>query len=102
MAALAAISPRQVYRALAAAFNMNIKRLFSNGPKALGVGVDNMALQEPIVNQADYHLPRFAITGSFRPMSGATNTVPQSVPEIDLKGNGFGAFEGLRRNPLQD
>lgn len=63
---------------------------YRQGPVALGVGVSNMALEQPgRAIDADFYSPRYNVRGGISPcgsMIGNPGTV--SVPFNDLRANG--------------
>ena len=60
------------------------------GPVGLGVGVTNMALEQPgRAIDADFYSPRYNVRGSLNPaMPAIPNTGVISVPYYDLRQNG--------------
>lgn len=59
------------------------------GPAALGVGVENLALEMPgRAIDADFYSPRYNVRGSISPRFLTVPNTGQRLPEYDLRGNG--------------
>lgn len=60
------------------------------GPVGLGVGVENLALIQPgLTPPFNFDAPRYNVRGSMNPFANATIPNWQSLPTMDLRGNGL-------------
>lgn len=59
------------------------------GPANLGVGVDNLALEQPgRAIDADFYSPRYNVRGQINLRFPTFANTGQYLPEYDLRGNG--------------
>ncbi len=82
---------------------MNGPYRYRTGPATLGVGVENLALEQPgrAIDQ-DYNSPRYNIRGGFVTQFPTFPNIGQALPDTDLRASGLYLAGTFDLQPLVD
>ncbi len=65
------------------------KYRYRAGPNTLGIGVENLALEQPgRTVDADFYSPRYNVRGTLAPLAPGYVQLEPFVPDNSLRGNG--------------